>query len=139
MKFYLFSMILLMLNNLAFSESLPSRFPELELVNCTDAYHSTSDILQCEEMNFQHADTVITEFFPKLYQFFPKNYQATLDQTQIYWKELIYSECQLITGVAEPDTRAAKLLSCLTERYQQRLSDLIYAFVLWENKQNYAQ
>lgn len=139
MKYYLLKTILLLLSNLAFSsaDQQALRFPEIKLINCNHAYRSDEAILQCETMNFKHAEEAVTQFFPKLYTFVPENYQATLDQAQIYWKDLIYSECQLLTLASDSAESPAKMLNCLTERYQQRLSDLIYAFILWNNKLNY--
>lgn len=140
MKYYLLNLILLSANvTFSLPKNLEPDFPELNLVNCHQTYRTDEDIFQCETTNFQQAEAAITQFFPKLYTFVPKNYQATMDQSQRYWKDLIDVECRLIVAVFDPDERPTKMLNCLTERYEQRLSDLIYAYILWNNKYHNAQ
>ncbi|GAA5098287.1 lysozyme inhibitor LprI family protein [Wohlfahrtiimonas larvae] len=134
MRKYLLNLtILLFLTIFAFAEDARSRFPELDITNCNN-YLTHQAMLTCEQTNLKNAEATIEQFYPKLYTFFPQEYQKVLDQSQFYWKQLIRTECKIITGINDPNNQEIKMLNCLTEKYKQRLSDLIYTIVIWENE-----
>lgn len=60
--------------------------------------------------------------------------QTILDSAQQSWNQLITTECQLANAVYPTSTdRDIKVLNCINQKSHQRVLDLIYTIVLWEN------
>lgn len=132
MKKLLLFILIFNANMLSFAQH--ARFPEITLKSCSEIYITETNILECEENNSTQVKLVLNEFYPRVRNFLPLEQQKTLDTSQQSWDKLITTECQLANAIY-PDSlaRDIKILNCINHKSHQRVRDLIYTVVLWEN------
>lgn len=125
---------MLILNINIFSFAQHARFPEVTLDNCEQTYIIESEILKCEQNNAKQVESVLKQFYPKVREFLPIEQVSMLDLSQQSWDQLITTECQLANAIYPDSTaRDIKVLNCINQKSHQRVRDLIYTVVLWEN------
>lgn len=131
-SFYLI-LIIISLPHLSFARE---RFPMLALNDCVEKNRTEETINHCEYENFRLANEALEKFYINIQNFLPQKYYLTLEESQLNWNNYADLECTIYSNYHTHNDaqKAVAKIHCLNHKIEDRIKNLIYIVMLWEEK-----
>ncbi len=112
------------------------RFPILMLDDCVRKHAQLTDINQCEYNNYRVANEALGIFYLNLQYFLPEEHHQTLEASQTYWENFADATCTVSAAryTESEEQNAVAKIHCLNHRIEERIDNLVYLVMLWEEK-----